>query len=104
WRAYEPRDEGRAAGTRFVLAMARSRRRMDGVVRADGREVRIGGTGMAVLKLEAGKVVDAVGEEIDVLEQDGRPVPWRPIAPGPRVERKRWSLPVQPLSTTLNRD
>ena len=104
WRVYALQDEGDAAGPRFVLAMARSRRRMDGIVRAAGREARIGGTGMVALKLEAGEVVDAIGEEIDVLEQAGRPVPWRPIEPGPRVERKHWSLPAQPLSTTLNRD
>ena len=83
WRVYEPQGAADVTGTRFVLAMARSRRRMDGIVRTAGREVRIGGTGMAVLKLEAGKIVDALGEELDVLEQDGHPVPWRPIAPGP---------------------
>lgn len=107
WRAYEPAGAARGDGwgaIRYVLAMARSRRRMDGVLRCAGREVRIGGAGMAVLKLDDGRVVDAIGEELDVLAQDGNAVPWRVIAPGPRVERKRWSLPAAPLSTTLNRD
>jgi hypothetical protein len=104
WRAYEPVGGASGGDTRFVLAMARSRRRMDGVVRWAGREVRLAGTGMAVLKMAAGNVVDAIGEDLDHLSMDGRAVPWRPIEPGPRVERKRWSLPASPLSTTLNRD
>jgi hypothetical protein len=105
WRTYAPAEAAGGAGEPlFVLAMARSRARMEGTLRWPGGGVHLAGTGMAVLKIVEGRIVDALGEELDALEAEGRPVPWRAIAPGPRVERKRWSLPARPLAATLNRD
>jgi hypothetical protein len=101
WRGYEPVSGG---AERFLLLMARSRRTMAGVVRRDGHALRIRGPGMAVLRWESGGPVAVLGEELDLLELDGTPLAWKRIEPGPRVERKRWSLPARPLESSLNRD
>lgn len=104
WRTYE--SPAAASGPRraYLLAMARSRRTMQGTIACGGGTVAVRGGGMIVLRIEGGRPVDAIGEELDLLEMDGRPLEWRAIESGPRVERKRWHLPVDPLATTLNRE
>ncbi len=104
WRTYESTAAVSEPHVRFLLAMARSRRTIEGTISCGGGVVSVRGTGMVVLRIEGGRPVAALGEDLDLLELDGKPFPWKPIEPGPRVERKRWSLPKKPLATTLNRD
>jgi hypothetical protein len=104
WRTYESTAAVSEPRVGFLLAMARSRRTLEGTIVCEGGRVLVRGTGMVVLRIEGGRPVAALGEDLDLLELDGIPFPWKPIEPGPRVERKRWSLPKKPLATTLNRD
>jgi len=75
---------------------------MSGTAKAGREEIAVAGEGMLVLRIEDGRFVEAIGEEIETLERGGRPLPWTPIGPGPRVERTRWTVPPRgPYTTTL---
>lgn len=89
---------------RFVLVMARSRRTMAGTIFCGAATVALRGKGMAVLRVAGGRPVAAIGEDLDFMTVDNEPLQWQAINPGPRVERKRWALPQEPLDTSLNRD
>jgi hypothetical protein len=67
WRTYESSSTASGPNAVFLLAMAMSRRTMEGTIACGGGRVSVRGTGMVVISIEAGRPVAALGEELDLL-------------------------------------